>query len=102
MLGFISRIWKKRKVNRTQSAVLGDCDETLMCLPSDTAAWVVKKFNEMTASAEAKDAEIGLLRKRVLRLSWALDEVTEAVRPYVFDTPVARRVFDIATKAAKV
>lgn len=102
MFGFLGSLWKKRKVNRTQSAVLGDCDETLMCLPSDTAAWVVRKFNEMAAAAESKDAEIGLLRKRVLKLSHALDEAKEAARPYVAELGVARRVFDIAAKASKV
>jgi len=99
MFGFL---WKKRKVNRTQSAVLGDCDEMLMCLPSDTAAWVVAKFNELTASLEAKDAELSISRKRVLTLSHALDEITETSRPYVADTPVARKVFTIATEAMKV
>lgn len=102
MLGLISNIWKKRKVNRTQSAVLGDCDETLMCLPSDTAAWVVAKFNEMTATINAKDAELSLARRRILALSHALDEVTEAARPYVAEVGVARKVFNIATTALKV
>lgn len=99
MFGFL---WKKRKVNRTQSAVLGDYDETLMCLPSDTAAWVVAKFNEMTSAINAKDAEAGILRSRVLKLSHAIDEITEAVRPYVADLAIAKRVFTIATDAAKV
>ena len=102
MFGFIANLWKKRKVNRTQSAVLGDCDETLMCLPSDTAAWVVAKFNEMTAAAEAKDAELDVARRRILRLSHALDEVTEAVRPYVSELGLAKRVFAISTGASKV
>ena len=102
MFGFLTGLWKKRKVNRTQSAVLGDCDEMLMCLPSDTAAWVVAKFNEMTASLEAKDAELSLSRRRVLVLSGALDKVTEAVRPYVAENGLARKVFNIAAAAAKV
>lgn len=102
MFGFIANLWKKRKVNRTQSAVLGDCDEMLMCLPSDTAAWVVAKFNEMTAAIEAKDAEIAVSRRRVLALSGALDRITETVRPYVADAPLARKVFTTATEALKV
>ena len=102
MLGFLGSLWKKRKVNRTQSAVLGDCDEMLMCLPSDTAAWVVAKFNELTGSIAAKDAELEIARKRILILSHALDEVTEAVRPYVSEVGVARRVFAISTGASKV
>lgn len=102
MFGFISNLWKKRKVNRTQSAVLGDCDETLMCLPSDTAAWVVAKFNELTGTTQAKDAEIAISRKRVLALSGALDKITETVRPYVADAPLARKVFTIATEALKI
>lgn len=102
MFGFISNIWKKRKVNRTQSAVLGDCDETLMCLPSDTAAWVVAKFNELTGAIQAKDAELAISRKRVLALSGALDRITEMVRPYVADAPLARKVFTTATEALKV
>ena len=102
MFGFIANLWKKRKVNRTQSAVLGDCDEMLMCLPSDTAAWVVAKFNEMEASINAKNAEIALSRKRVLALSGVLDRIVEAMRPYVADVPLARRVFTIATEALKV
>lgn len=102
MLGFLGSLWKKRKVNRTQSAVLGDCDEMLMCLPSDTAAWVVAKFNELTGSIAAKDAELEIARKRILILSHALDEVTEAVRPYVAEVGVARRVFAISTGASKV
>ena len=102
MFGFISNLWKKRKANRTQSAVLGDCDETLMCLPSDTAAWVVAKFNEMTASIEAKDAELAIARSRILRLSHAVDRITDAVRPYVADVGLARKVFGLASDAAKV
>lgn len=102
MFGFIANLWKKRKVNRTQSAVLGDCDEMLMCLPSDTAAWVVAKFNELTGAIQAKDAEIAISRKRVLVLSGALDRITETVRPYVADTPLARKVFTTATEALKV
>ena len=102
MLGFLGSLWKKRKVNRTQSAVLGDCDEMLMCLPSDTAAWVVAKFNELTGSIAAKDAELEIARKRILILSHALDEVTEAVRPYVSEVGVARRVFAISMGASKV
>lgn len=102
MFGFLTNFWKKRKVNRTQSAVLGDCDETLMCLPSDTAAWVVAKFNEMTASLEAKDAELSLARRRIVVLSGALDKVVEAVRPYVADAPLARKVFNVASAALKV
>ena len=102
MLGFLGSLWKKRKVNRTQSAVLGDCDEMLMCLPSDTAAWVVAKFNEMTAAIEAKDAELEISRRRILKLSHALDEVTDAVRPYVAEVGIARRVFAISTGASKV
>lgn len=102
MLWFLGSLWKKRKVNRTQSAVLGDCDEMLMCLPSDTAAWVVAKFNELTGSIAAKDAEIEIARKRILILSHALDEVTEAVRPYVSEVGVARRVFTISTGASRV
>lgn len=102
MLGFLGSLWKKRKVNRTQSAVLGDYDEMLMCLPSDTAAWVVAKFNELTGSIAAKDAELEIARKRILILSHALDEVTEAVRPYVSEVGVARRVFAISTGASKV
>ena len=102
MLGFISNLWKKRKVNRTQSAVLGDCDEMLMCLPSDTAAWVVAKFNELTGAIQAKDAEIAISRKRVLVLSGALDRIAETARPYVADAPFARKVFTTATEALKV
>lgn len=102
MLGFLGSLWKKRKVNRTQSAVLGDCDEMLMCLPSDTAAWVVAKFNEMGASIQAKNAELDLSRKRILLLSHALDEVTEAVRPYVPDLGLAKKVFSISTNAVRV
>ena len=102
MLGFLSNLWKKRKVNRTQSAVLGDYDEMLMCLPSDTAAWVVAKFNELVASNQAKDAELEISRKRILLLSHALDEVTEAVRPYVPDLGLAKKVFSISTKSVKV
>ena len=102
MFGFITSLWKKRKVNRTQSAVLGDCDEMLMCLPSDTAAWVVAKFNEMAAAAKAKDAELEVSRRQILKLSHALDEVTKAVRPYVAEVGVARRVFAISTGALKV
>lgn len=100
MFGF--NLWKKRKINRTQSAVLGDYDETLMCLPSDTAAWVVAKFNELTATINAKDVELGISRKRVLALSNALDNVREAARPYVSEIPVARKVFNIADAAMKV
>lgn len=102
MFGFIASLWKKRKVNRTQSAVLGDCDETLMCLPSDTAAWVVAKFNEMRASLAAKEAELDIARKRILVLSRAVDAATEAVRPFVRELGVARRAFDILSRAAKV
>ena len=102
MFGFISRMWKKRNVNRTQAAVLGDSDETLMCLPSDTAAWVVAKVNALTASNAEKDSEIQILRKRVLRLSHSLDEIVESVRPYVAELGVARQVFTIASKASKV
>ena len=102
MFGFLSNLWKKRKVNRTQSAVLGDCDETLMCLPSDTAAWVVAKFNEMEASLEAKDAELAVSRRRVLKLSGALDRVVAAMRPYVADVGVAKVAFNIASEALKV
>lgn len=102
MFGFLSNLWKKRKVNRTQSAVLGDCDETLMCLPSDTAAWVVAKFNELTGSIAAKDAELEIARKRILVLSHSVDEITEAVRPYVVELGLARKVFDMATKASRV
>ena len=102
MLGFISNLWKKRKVNRTQSAVLGDFDETLMCLPSDTAAWVVAKFNEMTASIEAKDAELAMAKRRILVLSGALDKVVDTVRPYVAELGVARKVFTVAGDAIKV
>lgn len=58
MFGFLSNLWKKRKVNRTQSVVLGDFDETLMCLPSDTAAWVVAKFNELTGALDARTQEL--------------------------------------------
>ena len=102
MLGFISNLWKKRKVNRTQSAVLGDCDEMLMCLPSDTAAWVVAKFNKLTGTIQAKDAEIAISRRRVLALSGVLDQITEMVRPYVTDTPIARKVFTVANEVLKV
>jgi len=102
MFGFIANLWKKRKVNRTQSAVLGDCDEMLMCLPSDTAAWVVAKFNELTGTVQAKDAELAISRKRVLALSGALDRITEMVRPYVADVPLARKVFMATTEALKV
>lgn len=102
MFGFISNLWKKRKVNRTQSAVLGDCDEMLMCLPSDTAAWVVAKFNELAATIQEKDAELSMARRRILALSGGLDRVTEAVRPYVMEGGLARRVFNLATEASKV
>ena len=102
MLGFLSSLWKKRKVNRTQSAVLGDSDEMLMCLPSDTAAWVVAKFNELTGTIAAKDAELEIARKRILILSHAIDQITEAVRPYVAEQYFAKQIFAIATKASKV
>lgn len=102
MFGFIANIWKKRKVNRTQSAVLGDCDETLMCLPSDTAAWVVAKFNELTATVQEKDAELSMARRRILALSAGLDKVVDAARPYVVDVGIARRIFNIASEAVKV
>ena len=102
MFGFLTSLWKKRKVNRTQSAVLGDCDETLMCLPSDTAAWVVAKFNELTAELQAKDAELSMSRRRILVLSGALDKIVEAVRPYVAEVGIARRVFNIASAMKKV
>jgi len=97
MIGFITNLWKKRKINRTQSAVLGHCDETLMCLPSDTAAWVVAKFNELTAANQAKEQELQMSRKRVRALTYTVNDITEAVRPYVKDVPVARRVFQIAS-----
>lgn len=102
MLGFLSSLWKKRKVNRTQSRVLGDSDEILMCLPSDTAAWVVAKFNELTASVELKEQELKIARRRILVLSQALDEVTEAIRPFVPDGGVYRKVFNTASAALKV
>jgi hypothetical protein len=102
MLGFISRLWKKRKVNRTQSAVLGDCDETLMCLPSDTAAWVVAKFNELTGALNAKEQELKIARRRILVLSQTLDEIMEAARPFVVDGGVARKAFSLASAALKV
>ena len=102
MFAFISNLWKKRKVNRTQSAVLGDCDEMLMCLPSDTAAWVVAKFNELTGALEAKSQELKIAQKRILVLSQTLDEVVEAARPYVTAGGVARRVFNLASAALKV
>lgn len=102
MLGFIANLWKKRKVNRTQSAVLGDCDETLMCLPSDTAAWIVAKFNEMTGALDAKSQELKIAQRRILLLSHALDEVVEASRPYVSGGGVAKKVFSIASNAVKV
>lgn len=102
MFGFLSNLWKKRKVNRTQSVVLGDYEETLMCLPSDTAAWVVAKFNEMTGALDAKEQELRIAQKRILRLSHALDEAIEAVRPYVADSGLAKKVFGIATAASKV
>lgn len=102
MIGFLSSLWKKRKVNRTQSAVLGDCDETLMCLPSDTAAWVVAKFNELTGAVDAKEQELKIARRRILVLSQALDEITEAARPFVADGGMARKVFNLASTALKV
>lgn len=102
MFAFTQNLWKKRKVNRTQSAVLGDSDEMLMCLPSDTAAWVVAKFNELTGSIAAKGAELEIARKRILILSHALDQVMETVRPYVADTYFAKKAFTIAAKASKV
>ena len=102
MFGFISRLWKKRNVNRTQAAVLGDSDETLMCLPSDTAAWVVAKFNELTGALDAKEQELKMARRRILVLSQALDEVTEAIRPFVPDGGVYRKVFNTASAALKV
>lgn len=102
MLGFLSNLWKKRKVNRTQSAVLGDCDEMLMCLPSDTAAWVVAKFNEMTGALDVREQELKIARRRILVLSQALDEVTEAIRPFVSDGGVYRKVFNTASAALKV
>lgn len=102
MIGFLSRLWKKRNVNRTQARVLGDSDEVLMCLPSDTAEWVVAKFNELMATIQERDAELSMSRRRVLALSGALDRVTEAVRPYVAESALARRVFDAATAATKV
>lgn len=102
MFGFIGNLWKKRKVNKTQSRVLGDSDEVLMCLPSDTAAWVVAKFNEMTGALDARGQELKIAQKRILVLSQALDEITEAVRPFVADGGVARRVFNLASAALKV
>lgn len=102
MFGFISSLWKKRKVNRTQSAVLGDCDETLMCLPSDTAAWVVAKFNELTAANQAKEQELQIARKRIRVLTYALGDIRDAVRPYVAEIPIVRKVFTIASDVAKV
>lgn len=102
MFGFITNLWKKRNVNRTQSRVLGDSDETLMCLPSDTAAWVVAKFNELTASITSKEQELKIARRRILVLSQALSEITEAVRPYVTDGGVYRRIFNMASNAVKV
>ena len=102
MFGFISSLWKKRRVNRTQSAVLGDCDEMLMCLPSDTAAWVVAKFNELTGALGAREQELRIAQKRILALSHALDGVVEAARPYVAAGGVARRVFNLASEALKV
>lgn len=102
MIGFLTRLWKKRKVNRTQSVVLGDYDETLMCLPSDTAAWVVAKINELTGALTAREQELKIARKRILALSQALDEVVEAARPYVASGGVARKVFNLASTALKV
>lgn len=102
MFAFISNLWKKRNVNRTQSRVLGDSDEVLMCLPSDTAAWVVAKFNEMTGALEAREQELKIAQKRILVLSQALDEITEAIRPFVTDGGVYRRVFNTASAALKV
>lgn len=102
MFGFISNLWKKRNVNRTQSRVLGDSDEILMCLPSDTAAWVVAKFNELTGALDAKEQELRIARRRILVLSQALDEVTEAIRPFVSDGGVYRKVFNTASTALKV
>ena len=102
MFGFIGNLWKKRKVNRTQSRVLGDSDEILMCLPSDTAAWVVAKFNELTGALDAKEQELKIAQKRILVLSKALDEVVEAARPFVADGGAARRVFNLASTALKV
>lgn len=102
MIGMLANLWKKRKVNRTQSRVLGDSDEVLMCLPSDTAAWVVAKFNELTASVESKEQELKIARRRILVLSQALSEVTEAVRPFVVEGGVCRRVFNTASAALKV
>ena len=102
MLGFISRLWKKRKVNRTQSAVLGDFDETLMCLPSDTAAWVVAKFNELTGALTAKEQELKMSQRRVQALMYALGEITDAVRPYVTCGGTYRKIFNLASTATKV
>ena len=72
MFGFMWNLWKKRKVNRTQSRVLGDSDEILIA------------------------------QKRILVLSQTLDEVVEAARPYVAAGGVARRVFNMASEALKV
>lgn len=103
MLGFLGRLWKKRKVNRTQSAVLGDCDETLMCLPSDTAAWVVAKFNELTGALDAKEQELKMSQRRVRTLTYTLGEIVEAVRPFVADGGGAhRKVFNLASAVLKV
>lgn len=102
MLGIIANLWKKRRVNRTQSRVLGDSDEVLMCLPSDTAAWVVAKFNELTGALDAKEQELRMSQRRVRALTCAIGEITEAVRPYVADGGVCRKVFTLATGAAKV
>ena len=44
MPGFMPKLWKKRKVNSTQSTVLGDCDETLKRLPIGTTSWASSKF----------------------------------------------------------
>ena len=103
MLGFLGRLWKKRKVNRTQSVVLGDYEETLMCLPSDTAAWVVAKFNELTGALAAREQELKISQKRVRALTCALGEIEDAVRPFVADGGGAhRRVFNLASAALKV
>lgn len=56
----------------------------------------------MQASLAAKEAELGVARRRILVLSGAVDAATEAVRPFVRELGVAKRTFDILSRAAKV
>ena len=63
---------------------------------------MVAKFNELTASLDAKEAELKVSRSRILRLSHAIDEIAESARPYVADGGIVRKIFNLASDAAKV